>query len=733
MKRIISIIAALTLMIGLSPVYCGTTVKAITSINISTESPLPDATIKTDYDSTIAAQDNYGNVSWTINGISMNFDNDKDTFTLVSDWLTFTSIQNEIFMKLHLTGTPTEYGLYLYTIVAMDLSGNKSPKDFTIAVGNWGDVFPDAVFRDYVAKNVCGISDGVNSDTKFTSANIIAIKKATELNVSGFSISDLTGIGNFSALTSLDCSDNMLTSLDVSKLTKLVTLNCNNNNLASLTIGSNTALENLSANNNLLTSLDLGTLPALKKISTDQKIPTLDITGESGAWKYDMSVLNIKNLSKVKIDDDQSATLDTATGVVTFTTADKPSKLNYSYDTGMPNGTTSYYLNVSVVEKVKNLDFVLTCNASNKYTVSVDNVPAGKQLLLIVPVAENGKTDDQIYDKYLQYYTKIMNDTDNIGHSAVGSYYLSSDDFTIKEITNNVAFDVDTDLGKQFARGIGICIADPQENSLYVLNQAGMTRGLITIGTSSGNKVNATAHNVTVTGGTVPSNTAYKGDSVTITASDEDTFDHWTSSTDGVIFKDANSASTTFTMLDKDVAITAVDKAAAHSVKIASGKYMSTAGKAFQTELTGAMTDVTYTADNGYYFPEDYAVTAVNGISVKRASASQIIVSGTPSADTAITLKDAVKKTSQDAPKSSEITDGKGKINGTTAQMEYSLDQIIWKVCTEGSTEAAAGTYYVRYAATDTKNASEAVKVTVTSAVTDDEDDDYQVVNTAVK
>jgi hypothetical protein len=173
---------------------------------------------------------------------------------------------------------------------------------------------------------------------------------------------------------------------------------------------------------------------------------------------------------------------------------------------------------------------------------------------------------------------------------------------------------------------------------------------------------------------------------------------------------------------------------AVRSVTITSGKYMSTAGKTSQTELTGAMTDVTYTADDGYYFPEDYAVTPVNGISVKRVSASQIIVSGTPSEDTAITLEDAVKKASQDAPKSTEIIDGKGKINGTTAQMEYSLDQIIWKACTEGSTAVPAGTYYVRYAATDTKNASEAVKVTVTSAVTDDDnDDDYQVVNTGVK
>jgi uncharacterized repeat protein (TIGR02543 family) len=79
------------------------------------------------------------------------------------------------------------------------------------------------------------------------------------------------------------------------------------------------------------------------------------------------------------------------------------------------------------------------------------------------------------------------------------------------------------------------------------------------------------------------------------------------------------------------------------------------------------------------------------------------------------------------------ITDGKDKINGTTAKMEYSLDQIIWKTCTEESTAVTAGTYYVRYAATDSKNASEAVKVTVTATVTDDEDDDYQVVNTGVK
>ncbi len=66
-------------------------------------------------------------------------------------------------------------------------------------------------------------------------------------------------------------------------------------------------------------------------------------------------------------------------------------------------------------------------------------------------------------------------------------------------------------------------------------------------------------------------------------------------------------------------------------------------GAASQTCI-GAMTAVVYTANDGYYFPEDYSATAVNntsavnGITVTRDSISQITVSGTPTADTEITL-----------------------------------------------------------------------------------------------
>ena len=63
-----------------------------------------------------------------------------------------------------------------------------------------------------------------------------------------------------------------------------------------------------------------------------------------------------------------------------------------------------------------------------------------------------------------------------------------------------------------------------------------------------------------------------------------------------------------------------------------------------------AIKAVVYTAAAGYYFPEDYSVDAVNGISVSRDSDKQITVSGSPTEDTEIKLKDAGKEPEVEAP-----------------------------------------------------------------------------------
>ena len=73
-------------------------------------------------------------------------------------------------------------------------------------------------------------------------------------------------------------------------------------------------------------------------------------------------------------------------------------------------------------------------------------------------------------------------------------------------------------------------------------------------------------------------------------------------------------------------------------------------GSLTQTGVTAAMTTVTYTPDEGFWFPTDYAsLGTTNGVTVAR-SGSDLTISGTPVADTAITLAAASAKTKEATP-----------------------------------------------------------------------------------
>lgn len=58
-----------------------------------------------------------------------------------------------------------------------------------------------------------------------------------------------------------------------------------------------------------------------------------------------------------------------------------------------------------------------------------------------------------------------------------------------------------------------------------------------------------------------------------------------------------------------------------------------------------AIDSVIYTANEGYYFPEDYTSLAVDGITVTRNSENKITVSGKLTTDTKLTLKEPTEKT----------------------------------------------------------------------------------------
>ncbi len=140
----------------------------------------------------------------------------------------------------------------------------------------------------------------------------------------------------------------------------------------------------------------------------------------------------------------------------------------------------------------------------------------------------------------------------------------------------------------------------------------------------------------------------------------------------------------------------------------------------------GETVTATYEAMEGYYFPENYAVTGTNGKGSLSAQISDDLHTLTLTytlasameeytGDIAIQLAAATAKSSQEVP-AGLGDDGAGGISGTTRFMEYaaSAEAAEWLPCTEGTTVVEhGGTWYVRYGETNTQNASPAAEVKV--------------------
>ena len=118
-----------------------------------------------------------------------------------------------------------------------------------------------------------------------------------------------------------------------------------------------------------------------------------------------------------------------------------------------------------------------------------------------------------------------------------------------------------------------------------------------------------------------------------------------------------------------------------YTVTINAGANMTLAsGNANQSGLSGAMTDTVYTAADGYYFPTDYTVAAVNGITVTRIDFTKIKVSGTPTAAANITLTAPTAKTKEATPTAVFTANGtdSGKLTGIAAGMKYRIGGGAW-------------------------------------------------------
>ena len=121
--------------------------------------------------------------------------------------------------------------------------------------------------------------------------------------------------------------------------------------------------------------------------------------------------------------------------------------------------------------------------------------------------------------------------------------------------------------------------------------------------------------------------------------------------------------------------------ATTYTVTVTAGANMTTAGSATQNVNIGAaMTEIIYTAADGYYFPTDYTVAAVNGITVTRIDFTKIKVSGTPTAAANITLTAPTAKTKEATPTAVFTANGtdSGKLTGIATGMKYRIGGGAW-------------------------------------------------------
>ncbi len=147
--------------------------------------------------------------------------------------------------------------------------------------------FPDDEFRTYVAQF------DTDGNEKLSDAELAAVKTidvSKDWDATEGRISSLKGIEHFTALTTLKCSSNSVSTLDVSSNTALTVLECANNMLTELDVSSNTALKELRCYVNQLTALDVSKNPLLTALYCDNNnLTALDLSSNKALGHIDCS------------------------------------------------------------------------------------------------------------------------------------------------------------------------------------------------------------------------------------------------------------------------------------------------------------------------------------------------------------------------------------------------------------------------------------------------------------
>lgn len=211
------------------------------------------------------------------------------------------ALTGRTFEQTHASATTTVSG---FGLMAPELASSAYADPEPVAVD--ARTFPDDAFRTWLSdpRNALGgCADGILTASE--AANIV------ELDVSGLGIESLEGIGHFTGLRTLDCSDNEIQALDLSANAELVQLDCSGNSLVELDLSGASQLDGslLDATGNMLERLVLpraagSAVPAAAYADQDSAegflAPEWHVGDESGAAPAETAALEGQTLVAVR-------------------------------------------------------------------------------------------------------------------------------------------------------------------------------------------------------------------------------------------------------------------------------------------------------------------------------------------------------------------------------------------------------------------------------------------------
>jgi len=214
------------------------------------------------------------------------------------------------------------------------------------------------------------------SDEKLTSLNVSSNKNLTYLNCGDNDIASLD-LGTNTNLTYLDCYYNQIIFLDVNSITKLTHLNCSTNQITSLDVHENADLQRLDCSRNYISTLDVSANSDLQTLLCDyNQLTTLDVGANSNLQTLncshnDLTILNVANcinLQALSCYSNQLTVIDVSTNIELtqfYCNLNQLTNLNVSANTSLRDLRCSYNeLNALDLKSNVNLRW-LTCDSNH--------------------------------------------------------------------------------------------------------------------------------------------------------------------------------------------------------------------------------------------------------------------------------------------------------------------------------------------------------------------------------